>query len=124
MGGFDPYDQISPRRANPKNPGSESRLFFNPNLLSNLFFPSFFYSLLSSISSSAYSTVTSYLILNSTVTSSLITPCIDLAKFATNAVEPKTALTNLCRRRRRSAITDKHLLNLEDDENQWSEDEK
>lgn len=61
----------------------------------NLFFPSMFYSYLSSISTSAYSTTTSYLILNSTLTTTLITSCIPLSSFSA------ASLANVgCRRKR------------------------
>jgi hypothetical protein len=61
----------------------------------NLFFPSMFYSYLSSISTSAYSTTTSYLILNSTLTTTLITSCIPLSSFSAASLA-----TVGCRRRR------------------------
>nr|SVE79444.1 EOG090X04UC [Daphnia magna] len=61
----------------------------------NLFFPSMFYSYLSSISTSAYSTSTSYLILNSTLTTTLITSCIPISSFSA------ATLANVaCRRKR------------------------
>lgn len=61
----------------------------------NLFFPSMFYSYLSSISTSAYSTTTSYLILNSTLTTTLITSCIPLSSFSAASLAAVG-----CRRRR------------------------
>ena len=115
------FDQIDSRQANRKNPNLQlSPRLFNPL---NLFFPSFFYSLLSSISSTAFSTVTSYLILNSTLTSSIITPCISLTKFATATVSPNTPLTQLCRRRR-SAFLFGELADIQDDESQSIEDQQ
>ena len=109
--GMNQFDQIDSRHANRQNAYQQlSPRLFNPL---NLFFPSFFYSLLSSISSSAFSTVTSYLILNSTLTTSLITPCIPLTKFATATVAPSTPLTALCRRRR-SAFMYGELANTGD----------
>ena len=115
------FDQIDSRQANRKNPNLQlSPRLFNPL---NLFFPSFFYSLLSSISSTAFSTVTSYLILNSTLTSSIITPCIPIAEFATAATEPKTPQTQLCRRRR-DAILFGELADIQDDESQSIEDQQ
>ena len=99
--GTDQFDQIDSRHANRQNAYQQlSPRLFNPL---NLFFPSFFYSLLSSISSSAFSTVTSYLILNSTLTTSLITPCIPISEFATG-VDVKTPMTQLCRRRRNAIM--------------------
>jgi len=99
--GMDQFDQIDSRHANRQNAYQQlSPRLFNPL---NLFFPQFFYSLLSSISSSAFSTVTSYLILNSTLTTSLITPCIPISEFATG-VDVKTPMTQLCRRRRNAIM--------------------
>jgi len=119
--GMEMFDQIDSRHANRKNPYLQlSPRLFNPL---NLFFPSFFYSLLSSISSTAFSTVTSYLILNSTLTSSIITPCISLTKFATATVAPNTPLTQLCRRRR-SAFLFGELADIQDDESQSIEDQQ
>lgn len=61
----------------------------------NLFFPSAFYSYLSSFSTSAFSTTTTYLILNSTLTTTIMTSCIPILSFSTSS------LANVaCRRKR------------------------
>ena len=66
--------------------------------LPNLFFPSAFYSYLNSISSSAYSTTTTYLVLNSTLTTTFMTSCIPVLSFSASS------LANVaCRRRRHLA---------------------
>ena len=118
--GVNPFDQVDGRHANRQN----SYLQLRPRLFSplNLFFPSFFYSLLSSISSSAFSTVTSYLILNSTVTTSIVTPCVPLAEFSTAKEDPMTPLTQLCRRR--SAILYGDLADTEDSDYESWEDQQ
>jgi hypothetical protein len=75
----------------------------------NLFFPSMFYSYLSSISTSAYSTTTSYLILNSTLTTTLITSCIPLSSFSA------ASLANVGCRRKRHLIDEAFVTGDEED---------
>lgn len=67
--------------------------------LPNIFFPSALFSYLNSISSSAYSTTTTYLVLNSTLTTTLMTSCIPVLSFSASS------LANVACRRRR------HLVN-------------
>ena len=120
--GVNPFDQVDGRHANRQNSYLQLRpRLFNPL---NLLFPSYFYSLLSSISSSAFSTVTSYLILNSTVTTSIVTPCVPLAEFKKDEPpNPLTPLTQLCRRRR-SAILYGDLTDTEDSDYESWEDQQ
>ena len=64
------YYNTQKRNRRPYRPVESSPRF----LLSNMFFPSMFYSYLSSLSSS--STTTTYLILNSTLTTTVVTSCV------------------------------------------------
>ncbi|KAI9563727.1 hypothetical protein GHT06_011191 [Daphnia sinensis] len=89
----------------------------------NLFFPSMFYSYLSSISTSAYSTSTSYLILNSTLTTTLITSCIPISSFSA------ASLANVaCRRKRHlmdeAVVTGEDELNILQGPNYLSSEEE
>lgn len=98
----DYFSSISSRRKNPfrlkVRPHVDLNgrfLFFNP--FQNVFFPSNLYSYLNSRSSSVYSTTTSIIVLNSTLSTTLIAPCIPPASFSTlNNI----AQTNACRRKR------------------------
>lgn len=75
----------------------------------NLFFPSMFYSYLSSISTSAYSTSTTYLILNSTLTTTLMTSCIPLSSFSASS------LASVACRRKRHLMDEAVVTGDEDD---------
>lgn len=81
------------RPAAPYNDMMNNGRFFGS--FQNLFFPSAFYSYLSSYSTSAFSTTTTYLILNSTLTTTVMTSCIPISSFSA------PSLANMaCRRKR------------------------
>lgn len=74
----------------------------------NLFFPSALYSYLSSISTSAYSTTTTYLILNSTLTTTYLTSCIPILSFSASS------LANVACRRRRQLMNEAFVTGDDD----------
>lgn len=80
--------------------------------LPNIFFPSALFSYLNSISSSAYSTTTTYLVLNSTLTTTLMTSCIPVLSFSASS------LANVACRRRRHLVNEAfvagHQLDTQD----------
>ena len=104
-----PYYNTQKRNRRPYRPVESSPRF----LLSNMFFPSMFYSYLSSLSSS--STTTTYLILNSTLTTTVVTSCVPIAQFTT--FPAGVTLTNACRRRRDAAAALDQILIGNDDPN-------
>ena len=75
----------------------------------NIFFPSALFSYLSSYSTSAFSTVTTYLILNSTLTTTIMTSCIPVLSFSTSS------LANVGCRRRRHLMDEAVVTGDEDD---------
>jgi len=101
------YYKAQRRNRRPYRPVESSPRF----LLSNMFFPSMFYSYLSSLSSS--STTTTYLILNSTLTTTVVTSCVPIAQFTT--FPAGVTLTNACRRRRDSAAALDQIIIGNDD---------
>lgn len=107
-------------RTSGKDPAPESgpRLLLDSELLSNLLFPSFLYSLLGVISSSAFSTATSYAIVENTVTSTRVIKCLPRSVFS---VENLRLMTLPCRSGR-DAIEHADLLD-QDGTNQesWSD---
>nr|CAG4641637.1 EOG090X04UC [Eurycercus lamellatus] len=92
-------------------PSNNQRFLFGG--FSNLFFPSAFYSYLSGLSTSIYSTTTTYFQFNSTVTTTLVTSCIPLNQFTTSN---SMYSTNACRRKRNDVLEELlEVGNLEDD---------